>query len=54
VLAEARYASWAARLLIRPLVLFVVVVVIGALVEHEFGPGHPWSQAFFISYTLNH
>jgi voltage-gated potassium channel len=50
--AEVRYASWAVRLLLRPLVLFVVVVIVGAVIEHQFGPGHDWSQAFFVSYTL--
>lgn len=52
VRAEARYAWWAARLLVRPLVLFGIVVVIGAVIEHELGGSDTWSHAFFVSYTL--
>lgn len=51
-MAEIRYAGWAARVLARPLALFAAVVVLGAVIEHEFAPQPSWSQAFFVSYTL--
>ncbi|MCB9689194.1 MAG: NAD-binding protein [Alphaproteobacteria bacterium] len=55
--AELLYARHGVRVLARPLLLFVVVVLIGGVVEHEFGssPGSPpqtWTRAFFVSYTL--
>lgn len=50
--AELAYARYGARVLLRPLLAFVVVVAAGAVVEHTFG-GHPtWSGSFFVSYTL--
>jgi voltage-gated potassium channel len=54
--AELLYLLWALRLLARPLATMVVVVIFGAVVEHEFGhgPDEPttWSYAFFVSYCL--
>ncbi len=55
--AELLYAAHAARVLAWPIVLFGVLVVAGAVIEHEFGarPGQPapsWTRSFFVSYTL--
>ena len=55
--AELLYLAWALQVLARPLILMVVVVCLGAVVEHEFGyaagSAQPtWSYAFFVSYCL--
>src|SRR5690242_9851300 len=50
--AEARYGLWVLRSILRPLVLFALVFVVGGVVEHLYGPHQDWPQAFFVSYTL--
>lgn len=55
--AELLYARHGVKVLARPLLLFVAVVVVGGVVEHRFGSpagGAPmsWTRAFFVSYTL--
>lgn len=50
--AELLYARYGARVLMRPLAAFVVVTLLGAVVERVWGRHETWAGALFVSYTL--